>query len=219
VWSTTPQNAAALKTLSSDDFAAMVNAAFRLSHVDINFMISSLKNGLADEVAWREKLTPFDISRVPSTVLAVQEKSVASFPLKLRHADSYISERVALIGFVIDPPHFSPPSLTTHSDAAHSIHPLAGQGLNQGLGDVRSLIKTLEFAVQDGQDIGSVLSLEPYFSEQYLKNHILLGVVDKLHKLYATTSAPIVAARSLGLDAVDKLGVLKRFIMAQAAGK
>lgn len=64
-----------------------------------------------------------------------------------------------------------------------------------------------------------MLSLEPYFSEQYLKNHVLLGVVDKLHKLYATTSAPVVAARSLGLDVVDKLGVFKRFIMAQAAGR
>jgi ubiquinone biosynthesis monooxygenase Coq6 len=96
---------------------------------------------------------------------------------------------------------------------------LAGQGLNQGLGDVRSLIKTLEYAVQHGQDIGNVLSLEPYYSEQYLKNHVMLGVVDKLHKLYATSSAPVVAVRSLGLDVVDKLGPLKKFFMAQAAGR
>lgn len=99
------------------------------------------------------------------------------------------------------------------------MHPLAGQGLNQGLGDVRSLIKTLEFAVLHGQDIGSVLSLEPYCSEQYFKNHLMLGVVDKLHKLYSTTSAPIVAVRSLGLDAVNAFGGLKKFIMSQAAGR
>ena len=106
-----------------------------------------------------------------------------------------------------------------YRDAAHSIHPLAGQGLNQGIGDVRSLIKTLESSVQDGQDIGSVFSLEPYYSEQYFKNHVLLGVVDKLHKLYSTTSAPVAAVRSLGLDAVNAFPGLKRFIMRQAASQ
>ncbi|KAA8903579.1 hypothetical protein FN846DRAFT_780004 [Sphaerosporella brunnea] len=202
VWSTTPENAVALKSMSPTDFAAMVNAAFRLSHVDLDYIFANVKTGIANEVAWREKNTAFDPWRVPATVTGVQEKTVASFPLKMRHADSYISERVALIG-----------------DAAHTVHPLAGQGLNQGIGDVRSLIKALEYAVQHGQDIGSVLSLEPYYSEQYLKNHVMLGVVDKLHKLYATTSAPVVVARSLGLDLVDKLGPLKKFFMAQAAGR
>jgi ubiquinone biosynthesis monooxygenase Coq6 len=105
------------------------------------------------------------------------------------------------------------------SDAAHSVHPLAGQGLNQGIGDVRSLAKTVEYAVQHGQDIGAVLSLEPYFEEQYFKNHVLIGVVDKLHKLYGTTSAPVVAVRSLGLDAVNALDGLKKFIMDRAASR
>jgi ubiquinone biosynthesis monooxygenase Coq6 len=73
--------------------------------------------------------------------------------------------------------------------------------------------------VQHGQDIGSVLSLEPYYSEQYFKNHLMLGVVDKLHKLYGTASIPVVAVRSLGLDAVNAFGGLKKFIMEQAAGK
>ncbi|KAF8242361.1 ubiquinone biosynthesis hydrox [Wilcoxina mikolae CBS 423.85] len=202
VWSTTPQNAAALKSLASEDFTAMVNGAFRLNHVDIEYITSHLTSGLVEEVAWREKASSFEESCVPARAVGVQDKSVASFPLKMRHADSYISERVALIG-----------------DAAHSIHPLAGQGLNQGIGDVRSLIKMIEYAVQNGQDIGSVLSLEPYYSEQYFKNHLMLGVVDKLHKLYGTTSAPMVAVRSLGLDAVNAFRGLKKFIMEQAAGK
>ena len=97
------------------------------------------------------------------------------------------------------------------------MHPLAGQGLNQGIGDVKSLTKAIEHAVQHGQDIGSVLSLEPYYSEQYFKNHLLLGVVDKLHKLYGTKFAPVVAVRSLGLEAVNAFPGLKKFIMDQAA--
>lgn len=69
-----------------------------------------------------------------------------------------------------------------------------------------------------GQDIGAVLSLEGYVSERYAANHVLLGVVDKLHKLYGTDSGPVVALRSVGLGVVDRLGPLKGFFMRQAAG-
>jgi len=106
-----------------------------------------------------------------------------------------------------------------HSDAAHTIHPLAGQGLNSGMGDVESLIRTLEYAVLHGQDVGSVLSLESYLSDRYVKNNALLGVVDKLHKIYGTKNSTVVALRSLGQSMVnnDWLGV-KSFFMKQAAG-
>lgn len=106
-----------------------------------------------------------------------------------------------------------------YSDAAHTVHPLAGQGLNSGMGDVESLIRTLEYAVQHGQDIGSILSLESYLSDRYVKNNALLGVVDKLHKVYGVENGVFVALRSLGQHAVDKdwLGI-KGFLMNQAAG-
>ncbi|KAG0636489.1 hypothetical protein HOY80DRAFT_355020 [Tuber brumale] len=201
VWSTTPEIAAQLKKLSSVDFVAMVNSAFRLSHVDIAYM-AKMDGGISEEYQWRQSVTPFDKTGVPSTILEVQEMSVASFPLKMRHADSYISERVALVG-----------------DAAHTVHPLAGQGLNQGIGDAQSLIKALETAVQTGQDIGSTLSLEPYYSDQYFKNNLMIGVVDKLHKLYGTAFPPVVAVRSLGLRAVNAMEGLKSMIMEQAAGE
>lgn len=77
---------------------AMVNAAFRLSPVDIDFMLSNMKTGISEEVEWRESATPADESLLPTRVVDVQEGSVAMFPLKMRHADSYIAERVALIG-------------------------------------------------------------------------------------------------------------------------
>ncbi|KAK4128947.1 ubiquinone biosynthesis hydrox [Parathielavia appendiculata] len=200
VWSTTPSNASLLKSLSAKDLIAMVNAAFRLSPTDLEYMHTQ-ESGQADEYSWRLEHTPFDCQAVPQTVVGVQEGSIASFPLKLRHADTYIAERVALVG-----------------DAAHTIHPLAGQGLNQGQGDVQSLAKTIEYAVSHGQDIGVTMSLEPYVSERYAANHVLLGVCDKLHKLYSVGSGPLVPLRSLGLSAVNAMNPLKNFLMNQAAG-
>lgn len=97
VWSTTPKIAAKLKMLAPNDFTAMVNAAFRLSHVDIDY-IKDLDEGIAGDVQWRESVSQFDYARVPGRIVGVQEKSVASFPLRMRHADSYIAERLALVG-------------------------------------------------------------------------------------------------------------------------
>jgi ubiquinone biosynthesis monooxygenase Coq6 len=62
-------------------------------------MVEHLRTGIAEEVVWREKATNFDEARMPPRVIDIQEKSVASYPLKMRHADTYVSERVALIGF------------------------------------------------------------------------------------------------------------------------
>ncbi len=138
--------------------------------------------------------------KIPQQVLGVQEGSIASFPLKLRHADTYIGERIALVG-----------------DAAHTIHPLAGQGLNQGQRDVESLVKAIDCAVTHGQDIGVQMSLEQYNAERYAANNMLLGVCDKLHKLYAVESGPLVGLRSIGLRAVNSLNPLKRFMMSQAS--
>ncbi len=200
VWSTTAEKAARLKSLSPGDFVATVNAAFRLSPVDLEFLLGQL-SGQGDELGWRLQHTPLDARLVPQTAVAVHDGTVASFPLRMRHADTYIGERVALVG-----------------DAAHTIHPLAGQGLNQGQGDVESLARTVKDAISHGQDIGTRLSLEPYGSERYAANHVLLGVCDKLHKLYSVGSGPLVPLRSIGLRALNAIGPLKSFVMQQAAG-
>lgn len=201
VWSTTSERAAALKKLSGKDFCAVVNAGFRLNAVDVAYL-HTLESGQSEEVAWRTQCNPVpDESKIPLEVTAAQEGSVASFPLRMRHADTYVAPRIALVG-----------------DAAHTIHPLAGQGLNQGQGDVASLVRTIEDAVESGQDIGNLLSLERYNSERYAANNVMVGVCDKLHKLYSWESGPVVAARSIGLSAVDRMGWVKGFLMRRAAG-
>jgi len=199
VWSTLPAHAAHLKTLSAPDLTAMINAAFRLSPVDLAYL-HTLPAGHAEEVIWREQHTPIDASLVPARVTSVTPGSLASFPLRMRHADTYAGERVALVG-----------------DAAHTLHPLAGQGLNAGQADVAALAAAIDDAVRTGQDPGSALALEPYVRARYAANNALLGVVDKLHKLYSVGSGPLVGLRSLGLGAVDRMGWVKGLFMRSAA--
>ncbi|KAG5978996.1 hypothetical protein E4U55_005677 [Claviceps digitariae] len=206
VWTTTPENAALLKKLSTRDLIATVNAAFRLSPVDLAYMHSQT-TGHEEEYNWRIQHTPLPDAvakqaTIPQAVIGIQDGSIASFPLKLRHADTYIGERIALVG-----------------DAAHTIHPLAGQGLNQGQADVQSLVQTIQHAVSHGQDLGTYLSLEDYNRDRYAANHVMLGMCDKLHKLYSIESGPLVALRSVGLQAVNALAPLKRFFMEQASGR
>ena len=73
--------------------------------------------------------------------------------------------------------------------------------------------------MEHGQDIGSQLALEPYNAQRYAANNMLLGVVDKLHKLYSVSSGPLVPLRSWGLSAVNAMGPLKAFLMNQASGR
>ena len=132
----------------------------------------------------------------------MQTGTVASFPLRFRHAAQYVSPRIALVG-----------------DAAHVIHPLAGQGLNLGLADVASLSKTIQYAVSHGMDVGDLLTLERYSSERYLPNAKIGGACDLLHKMYNVPGeGPITWARSLGLGVVDRLPFVKSFLMKNAEG-
>lgn len=205
VWTTTPSHAARLKSLSTVDFIAMVNAAFRLDVVDLDYM-STLASGQVDELQWRESLLPSTAAtengEVPHLVETVQEDSIASFPLRLRQSSTYTTHRTALIG-----------------DAAHTIHPLAGQGLNMGLGDSRSLVSAIQHAVNHGADIGDEINcLDKYNSQMWMSNNRMLGAVDKLHWLYSMKNGPVVGLRGLGLKAVDSLGPVKGWFMRQAGG-
>ncbi len=170
VWSTKPHLAKALLASDPAVLATMINAAFRLPQVSLkylyNFLLESASNGcpvsaqqLIEEVSWRERshsidsrsayslladtagIPAEDADALPPLVTSIQPGSAASFPLRFNHADEYIGDgagaRTVLVG-----------------DAAHTIHPLAGQGLNMGLGDVESLFRCIHKAVLNGSDIG-----------------------------------------------------------------
>jgi ubiquinone biosynthesis monooxygenase Coq6 len=85
-----------------------------------------------------------------------------------------------------------------------------------GLGDVESLARCINDAVLRGGDVGSYTALVPYAQDRYFKNHKLMSAVDKLHKLYASTSEPLVWARSVGLEVLNELDSVKGAIMMSA---
>ncbi|KAK5736152.1 putative ubiquinone biosynthesis monooxygenase [Elasticomyces elasticus] len=206
VWSTTPAYAAKLKSLSGEEFTAAVNAAFRLMPVDIAYILGpdAGPDAPSSELAWREKATSAISTGLPANfprVKGVQEGSVASFPLRMRHADTYTGHRVALIG-----------------DAAHTIHPLAGQGLNLGLADAQSLAKQIAYGVEHGMDIGGSFCLENYGAARWAANNAVVGTVDKLHKVYSAGSGPVVWGRSAGVEVLERLGSVKGMLMGSAAG-
>ena len=126
---------------------------------------------------------------------------VWSYPLDLVLARTYVSDRMALIG-----------------DAAHGIHPIAGQGLNLGLRDVAVMAEVLTDAVRLGEDIGSGFVLERYEQWRRLDNVASSLAMDALNRLFSNDIAPVRLARDIGLAAVNNLPPLRRFFMRQAGG-
>lgn len=223
VWSTTPQIATYLKSLSPSAFVATVNAALRLDQVDIKYMLTLPPTSLSesdsstsktqyshdDELRWRLSQTnPPPVVRPPPLVRGVQAGTVASFPLRLRNASAYTAPRIALAG-----------------DAAHTIHPLAGQGLNLGLGDAAALASTIEYAVEHGMDLGDLGVLEKYSSQRYGKAVVMGSGVDALNWMYqlggsgdGIVSSLLGRARGLGMQVVQSGWIpgLKETIMRRA---
>lgn len=124
-----------------------------------------------------------------------------AYPLTLVHAERYVDERLVLLG-----------------DAAHAIHPIAGQGLNLGLRDVAALAECLVDAHRLGLDVGDALALERYQRWRRFDNMVLLAVTDGLNRLFSNDLGPLRLARDLGLATVDRLPPLKRVFMRHAMG-
>lgn len=94
-------------------------------------------------------------------------------------------------------------------DAAHTVHPLAGQGLNLGLSDVQTLSKVIENGLESGQDIGSVILLEDYAKRRYTQNVIMSTALHAIQRIFGTKSTTISLIRSLGLNAVNAIPIGK----------
>jgi 2-octaprenyl-6-methoxyphenol hydroxylase len=124
-----------------------------------------------------------------------------SYPLSLMQAETYIARRLVLIG-----------------EAAHVIHPIAGQGLNVGIRDCAALAEAIIDARRLGLDIGAPSVLERYQRWRRLDAVLLAGVTDGLNRLFSNTIPPIKLARDFGLAAVNRMPPLKRLLMQHAMG-
>ena len=110
------------------------------------------------------------------------------------------------------------PRLALVGEAAHVIHPIAGQGFNLGLRDVAALAELVVDARRLGLDIGAPAVLARYESWRRRDAVLLAAVTDGLNRLFSNALPPLRLARDLGLAAVDRTAPLKRLFMRQAMG-
>lgn len=124
-----------------------------------------------------------------------------AFPLALQHARDYVRERIALIG-----------------NAAHTIHPLAGQGLNLGVSDAAALAEVLLDAQAEGKDVGSLRVLRRYERWRKGDNIAVMAAMDGFKRLFGSRGAPLRWLRNTGLKLTNASGPVKDLIMRRALG-
>ncbi len=129
------------------------------------------------------------------------EDKLAGFPLRLQIARGFVGPRLALVG-----------------DAAHVIHPIAGQGLNLGLKDVAALAEVVVEALRLGLDAGAPDVLARYQRWRRLDTAAMAAATDGLNRLFSNDMAPVRALRDLGLGLVDRTPLAKSAFIRTAAG-
>ncbi len=124
-----------------------------------------------------------------------------SHPLSLIHAERYIDQRLVLVG-----------------DAAHGIHPIAGQGYNLGVRDIAALVEVLVDTKRLGLDIGATDTLERYVQWRRADNFAMVAATDLLNRLFSNDIKPLRLLRDVGLATVNRVPPLRRFFVRHAMG-
>jgi len=139
------------------------------------------------------------IDNTLGNILTVSKR--ASFPLKLRHADHYVELGFALVG-----------------DAAHTIHPLAGQGVNIGLLDAATLAEVVLEAFEKDRQIGSLHTLNKYQRRRKGDNIAMQLFMDSFKRVFGSELTPVRWLRQFGLKSVNQSSLMKNFFTHQALG-
>lgn len=194
VWSTSIEHAKELLRMEPEAFVDSLNEAYVKSYKS-NQLVENVIKTVEGVLA----LSKNKFQQLPPKVLKLQDGSRAAFPLGFGHASSYVCGGAALIG-----------------DAAHRVHPLAGQGVNLGFGDVLTLTDVLADAVYNGSSLDNIHYLLKYEQKCLKANVPILVGVHALQNLYCTDFPPFVFARSLGLKITNLTPPLKQFFMNKA---
>lgn len=157
-------------------------------------LLTLSESELAKELAFASGYALGDITAI---------ESIVSFPLGAQHAKSYVKPNLALIG-----------------DAAHGVHPLAGQGLNLGMLDVIALCEILQndFDRSNGKLWANFATLQRYERERYAQNAMMMHSFSGINWIFGTQFRPIQHLRSEGVNAISKIKPLMRFFSQRASG-
>lgn len=201
VWTMNPQESSNHALMSESDFVNAVNYALDHGHGP---RPESKLFGNGNILSWfRADATasasePFEVP--PKVVKLASERKV--FPLSLMHANTYVSKRIALIG-----------------DSAHTVHPLAGQGVNLGFGDAYALSKVIAEGVAVGSDIGDVSLLKKYEADRKPANIAMMALLDGFQKAYSVDFGPLNVLRAAAFHGAQYISPLKRNIISFASGE
>ncbi|KAK2966804.1 hypothetical protein RJ640_007652 [Escallonia rubra] len=201
VWTMDPKESSNCKSMGENDFVKAVNHALDYGYGPHP---GSRLFGGGNLFTWlgADGTSSMNESfEVPPKVVRLGSERMV-FPLSLMHANYYASKRVALIG-----------------DAAHTVHPLAGQGVNMGFGDAFSLSKVIAEGVAVGSDIGEVSLLKKYEADRKTANIAMTAILDGFQKAYSVDFGPLNVLRAAAFHGAQYISPLKRSIISYASGE
>uniref|UniRef100_A0A336KKH4 Ubiquinone biosynthesis monooxygenase COQ6, mitochondrial n=1 Tax=Culicoides sonorensis TaxID=179676 RepID=A0A336KKH4_CULSO len=194
VWSTTKNHATQLLSMEPNRFIDAINEAFYRQYKKNHFaglLMNTLKPYFENRLNKNQQFPP--------KVIDLVKGSRAAFPLGFNHTSIYVKQGTVIIG-----------------DAAHRIHPMAGQGVNLGFGDVKCLTEILSDIAYKGANFGDKHHLLKYEKKRLIDNIPVMFGVHGLQRLYSAENSFIVAFRGLALNLVNTATPIKNIFISRA---
>ncbi|OEL15310.1 Ubiquinone biosynthesis monooxygenase COQ6, mitochondrial, partial [Dichanthelium oligosanthes] len=201
VWTMSPEESLRHKSMSPEEFVKSVNHALDFGYGPhprasaLDHYMEKFFSGIGNTAASTK-----ECFEVPPKATGVVSERMA-FPLSLMHSHDYVSKRLALVG-----------------DAAHTVHPLAGQGVNLGFGDAAALAKVIAEGVSVGSDVGDLTLLQRYEKDRKAANVAMTAVLDGFQKMYSVDFGPLNVVRAAAFHGAQYISPLKRNIISYAMG-
>ncbi|XP_048319776.2 uncharacterized protein LOC107430222 isoform X2 [Ziziphus jujuba] len=200
VWTMNPKEANDHKMMNGDEFIKDVNHA-----LDYGFGPHPKSSMFGDGgiFSWlkADVTSASEFFEIPPKVIRLVSDRMM-FPLSLMHANNYASKNIVLIG-----------------DSAHTVHPLAGQGVNLGFGDAFALSRVIAEGIAVGTDIGEVTMLKKFEVERKTANIAMMAILDGFQKAYSVDFGPLNILRAAAFHVAQHVSPLKRGIISYASGE